>query len=220
MIVVATAAMPPSRRDWGRAISAELEHASSHGDQLRLVLAAVRIALVPPTASGGYGRAVSRSVALAAIAYVPLGLGLYASNVITPAAPETMAGILTMYGYVLLMMLTVGALARRASTRTGTAVVAGVAAGVALAAFEMGTLAWLDNAFFSVVSQQPEKIQSFRESGMTSMHAYLTATLEATAPALTIAYASVGALFAPIGAALWGSLVSRSSDSPARSGRS
>jgi hypothetical protein len=202
IIAVATAAMPESRRDWGRAISAELEQASGRVDRLRLVLAAMRVALVPPRGCGGYGRAVSRLVAVAVIAYVPLGAGQYVANVIIRPAQDSIGEILLMDGYLLLTLLGAGALARRATPRTSAAVVAGLVAGLVLAACEMGTWAWLDNAFFSVIGAQPEKIQGFQESGLTSMHAYLTASLESTAPGVTIAYAVAGAVFAPIGAAV------------------
>jgi hypothetical protein len=199
---MATAAMPSSRRDWGRAISAELEHASCRGDQLRLVLAAVRVALLPPQGLGDYGRAVSRSVIFAVIAYPPLGLGLYVFNVIIRSAQDTTAGILAMDGYLLLTLLTAGALARRASSRAGAPIVAGLAAGIVLAILGMATFAWLDNAFFSVISQQQEKIDSFRESGMSSMRGYLNSYLESTTPGVTLVLAFAGAFFAPIGAAL------------------
>ena len=33
LLVLATAAMPPSRRDWGRAMSAELAYAGSTGER-------------------------------------------------------------------------------------------------------------------------------------------------------------------------------------------
>jgi hypothetical protein len=39
-------------------------------------LGAARVALLPPRGAADYGRSASRSAALAAIAYVPLGLGL------------------------------------------------------------------------------------------------------------------------------------------------
>jgi len=80
------------------------------------------------------------------------------------------------------MMLTAGALAGRVSGKTSAAVIAGLAAGAILALLGMATFAWLDNAFFSVISQQQEKIDSFRESGMNSMHAYLNSKPEVDHP--------------------------------------
>jgi hypothetical protein len=202
LVAAATAAMPPSRRDWGRAISAELGHADSAASQVRLVLAALRVALLPPPGTGEYGRAAVRSAVFSVIAFLPLGAGLYVYNVIIRSGQDSAAGVAAMDGYLLLVLLTAGALARRASPRISTAVVAGMAAGLILAVLGMATFAWLDTAFFSVISQQQEKIDGFRESGMTSMHAYLTSTLESATPGVTILLALAGAVFAPIGAAL------------------
>jgi hypothetical protein len=202
MIAAATAVMPPTRRDWGRALSAEFEHASSRADRLRLVLAAARVALLPPRSLGGYGRAVSRSVSFAIIAYLPLGLGLYVTNVVIRSGQDSAAGVLTMDGYLLATLLVAGALARRASRGPGAPIAAGVAAGVVLALLGVATYAWFDNAFFSVISQQQDKIDSFRESGMASMRAYLNSYLESTAPGMTIILALAGAIFAPVGAAI------------------
>jgi hypothetical protein len=202
MITAATAVMPPGRRDWGRAIAAELEQASGRADRLRLVLAAARVALVPPRSLGGYGWAVSRSVSFAVIAYLPLGLGLYVTNVVIRSGRDTAAGVFTMDGYLLVTLVMAGALARRASRGPGAPIAAGVAAGVVLAVLGLATFAWLDNAFFSVISQQPDKIDGFRDSGMTSMRAYLNRDLEATAPGVTVILALAGAVFAPIGAAI------------------
>lgn len=124
------------------------------------------------------------------------------SNVVIRSGQDSTAGVAAGDGYLLLVLLTAGALARRASPRISTAVIAGMTAGVILAGLVMATFAWLDNAFFSVISQQPDKIDSFRESGMTSMHAYLTSALESTAPGVTILLAVAGSVLAPIGAAL------------------
>ena len=203
LVAAATAAMPPSHRDWGRAIAAEVDHADSRASRVRLVLAALRVALLPPPGTGERGRAASRSAVFAVFAFVPLGAGLYVFNVLIRSGQDPAAGVLAMDGYLLLILLTAGALARRASARISTAVIAGMAAGAVLAVLGMATFAWLDNAFFSVISQQQEKIDSFRESGMASMHAYLNSGLESATPGVTILLVLMGALFAPIGAALY-----------------
>jgi hypothetical protein len=66
----------------------------------------------------------------------------------------------------------------------------------------MATFAAIDNAFLSIVSHQPGKIDGFRASGMTSMRAYINSSLEATAPGVAIVLAIAGAIFGAIGAAL------------------
>jgi hypothetical protein len=203
LVAAATAAMPPSRRDWGRAIAAEIDHADSRAGQVRLVLAAIRLALLPPLVAGENGRAAGRSAVFAAYAFVPLGAGLYVFNVVVRSGQDPLAGVLAMDGYLLLILLTAGALARRASSRISTVVSAGMAAGAVLAVLGMATFAWLDNAFFSVISQQQETIDNFRDSGMTSMHAYLNSGLESATPGVVIFLALIGALVARIGAALY-----------------
>ena len=65
-----------------------------------------------------------------------------------------------------------------------------MAAGAVLAVLGMATFAWLDNAFFAVISQQQETIDNFRDSGMTSMHAYLNSGLESATPGVTIFWPS------------------------------
>ena len=202
LLAMATAAMPPSRRDWGRAMSAELACARSRSEQARLVLGAARVALLPPPGVAVYGRAAGHSAALAAIAYVPLGLGLYLANVVFPSPQDSTAGVLAMNAYVLVALVTAGALARRASPRPGAPVIAGMAAGLVLAVLGMATFAVIDNAFLAIVSHQQGKIDGFRESGMTSMRAYINGNIKTTAPGVAIVLTIAGAVIAPIGAAL------------------
>jgi hypothetical protein len=202
LLATATAAMPPSRRDWGRAMSAELACARSRGEQARLVLGAARVALLPPPGASDYRRSAGRSAALAAIAYLPLGLGLYLADVVFPSPQDSTAGVLAMDAYLLAALMAAGALARRASARPGAPVIAGMAAGLVIAVLGMATFAVLDNAFLSVVSHQQGKIDGFRGSGMTSMRAYINGGLEATAPGVAIVLTITGSVFAPIGAAL------------------
>ena len=107
-----------------------------------------------------------------------------------------------MDAYLLVALMAVGALARRASARPGAPVIAGMAAGLVIAVLGMVTFAVLDNAFLSIVSHQQGKIDGFRGSGMTSMRAYINGGLEATAPGVAIVLTIAGSVFAPLGAAL------------------
>lgn len=176
LLTMAAAAMPPSRRIWPRAISAELACTQSRSEQARLVLAAVRVALLPPPGAALYGRAAGRSAALAAIAYLPLGLGLYLANAVFPASRDSTAGVLVMDAYLLVTLMVAGALARRTTAKPGTPAIAGMAAGLALAVLGLATLALTSHAF----------------------RGHLAATAPGVAMLLTIA----GAVFAPLGAAL------------------
>jgi hypothetical protein len=183
-------------------MSAELAYARSRGERARLVLGAARVALLPPPGIADYRRAASRSAALAAIAYIPLGLGLYLGNVVFPSPEDSAPGVLAMDAYLLVALMAVGVLARRASARPGAPVIAGMAAGLVIAVLGMATFAVIDNAFLSIVSHQQDKIDSFRASGMTSMRAYINSYLEATTPGVAIVLTIAGAVFAPLGAAL------------------
>jgi hypothetical protein len=202
LVTAATALMPPSRRDWGRAISAELAGNASRAERARLALAAARIVVLTlPDSSARlreYARAAGRSAVLALIASIPIGLALYLLKVVVPAAHVTVPASLG-YGYPLLVLLAAGARARKASARIGTPIVAGLTAGLVLAVLALATVAALDNAFLAVISQQPDNIEKFRASGMTSMRAYLNGHLESTTPVVIIILAIAGAVFGPLG---------------------
>jgi hypothetical protein len=202
LLTLATAAMPPSRRDWGRAMSAELAYARSRGERARLVLGVVRIALLPPPGDAGYGRTAARAAALAVIAYVPLGLADYASNVVFPSSQDSTAGVLAGDAYLLTALMGAGALARYARPGLAAPVLAGLAAGLVFAVLAMATFTVIDNAFLPIVMHQQNNIDGFRASGMTSARAYINGQLKATALGVDILMAVMGAVLAPLGAIL------------------
>jgi hypothetical protein len=200
LLAVMTAAMPPGRRDWGRAMMGELEHVRSSRERARLVLGAARVALLPPPGLAGYGLAAGRACLVAAVASIPLSTGLYLSNVVFPRPEDSTLGVLSMDAYVVLTLMAAGAAARRASSRPGAAILAGAAAGLIVAALGMATFAVIDNAFLPVVSHQVAKVDGFRASGLTSMRAYINTSLEATAPVVAVILALGGAFFGALGA--------------------
>jgi hypothetical protein len=205
LVTAATALTPPSRRDWGRAISAELACSTSRAERTRLALAAVRIVLLAPpgfaTGLREYAGAAGRSAVLGLIAYLPIGLVLCLINVVL-ASSQVVVPAVAGYGYPLLVLLTAGAWTRRASARTGAPIIGGLTVGLVLAILAVTTIAVLDNAFFSVISQQPDNIENFRASGMTSMRAYLNSNLESATPVVIIVAATAGAVFGPLGPVL------------------
>jgi hypothetical protein len=202
LLVLATAAMPPPRRDWGRAMSAELACARSRGERARLVLGAVRVALLPPPGDAGYGRTVARAAALAVIAYVPVGLADYASNVVFPSSQDSTAGVLAGIAYLLAALMGAGALARYARPGLAAPVLAGLAAGLVFAVLAMATFTVIDNAFLPAVMHQQNNIDGFRASGLTSMRAYVNGQLRATVLGVAVLLAVMGAVLAPLGALL------------------
>jgi hypothetical protein len=202
LLALATAAMPPSRHDWGRAMTAELAYARSRSERARLVLGVVRIALLPPPGGAGYRRTVARAAALAVIAYVPLGLALYVSNVVYPSSQDSTAGVLALGAYLFAALMAAGALARSARPGLAAPVLAGMSAGLVFAVLGMATFTVIDNAFLSIVMHQQGKIDGFRGSGMTSMRAYVNGQLKATALGVALLLAVMGAVLAPLGAIL------------------
>ena len=200
LLALATAAMPPSRRDWGRAMSAELAYARSGGERARLVLGVVRVALLPPPGDAGYGRTAARAAALAVIAYVPIGLADYASNVVFPSAQDSTAGVLAGGAYLLAALMAAGALARYARPGLAAPVLAGLAAGLVFAVLGMATFTVIDNAFLPAVMHQQGNLDGFRASGMTSARAYVNGQLKETVVGVAVLLAVMGAVLAPLGA--------------------
>jgi hypothetical protein len=202
LVTVLTAAMPPARRPWGRAMLAELAYTRSRRDQARLVLGAARVALLPPPALAAYRDAAGRAALIAVLGWLPLATALYVTNVVLGNPPDSAPGVLLTDAYVIFTLMAAGAAARRAPAGPGTGprVLAGLTAGLVLGVLTMATYAAIDNAFLSVVSQQQQTLAGFRASGLTSMRAYVNGSLEATAPGLTLMLALAGAVLAPLGA--------------------
>jgi hypothetical protein len=175
LLAAVAAAMPPARREWGRAIAAELDHTGSRADQVRLVFGAARVALLPPpgavTALAGYARAMRRAACLAVVAAAPLCLALYLVNGVFRAWHDSFPGDVAISAYLILILAAAGAMARRACPRAAVSVLAGIAAGLVLGGLETAT--------FSVASPvyHPD-------------------------PGLTIYVSALGVIFAPIGAAI------------------
>lgn len=201
LLAALTALMPPGRRAWGQALTAELDHTHRRRDRAQFVLAAARVALLPPAGLGDYGRAAGRAALLAVVACVPLTTGLYLTNVVFPSAQDSTLGVLSMDAYLAVTLMLAGALARRACARPGAPAVAGMAAGLVIAVIGMATFAVIDNAFLSVISHQQAKLDGFRASGMTSMRDYVNASLQTTAPGVTLLLAAAGAFLASLGSA-------------------
>lgn len=200
LLKLLTALMPPSRRAFGQAMIAELDYVLSRRGRVRLVVGAVRVALLPPPELAGYGRAAGRAALVAAVGWIPLGIGQYLDNVVFADRQDSSLGVLTMNAYLIVMLMTAGAVARRVAGGSGPRIVAGLAAGLVVAVLGMATFVVIDNAFLPIVMQQTAKIDGFRASGLTSMRAYINQSLEATAPGLAVFAAVIGVIFGSLGA--------------------
>ncbi|HEU5391275.1 MAG TPA: hypothetical protein VFV73_35765 [Streptosporangiaceae bacterium] len=201
LLAALTTLMPPSRRAWGQALTVELSHTRRRRDRVQLVLAAARVTLLPPAGLGGYGRAGARAALLAAAACIPLTTALYLTNVVFPSRQDSTLGVLAMDAYLAITLMLAGALARRTCGGRAAPAVAGIVAGLVIAVIGMSAFAVIDNAFLSVVSHQQAKLAGFHASGMTSMRAYLNASLRATAPGVALELAVVGAFLGSLGSA-------------------
>lgn len=200
LLVAITAVMPRSRRTWGEAMLAELGYPHSCRQAARLVLGAVRVAALPPPALAPYGRAAGRAAVVAVAAWVPLATGLFLSNVVFPGG-DSSVGDLAMALYVAMTLMAAGAVAGRAAGGAGQSFVAGLTAGLILAALGMGTFAAIDNVFLSVVSHQPAKVAGFQASGLSSVRTYINDNLEAAAPGVALVLSLLGACLGYLGAA-------------------
>jgi hypothetical protein len=174
-----TVAMPPSRRGWGEAMIAELSHTNSRRDRAQLVLGAVRVAMLPPPGLGGYARSARRASLVAVTAWIPLAAALYLTNVVFPSANDNAFGDLGLRLYLVITLMAAGAAARRTMPGRVPPVVAGVAAGLVLAALGIGTFAVIGN-----------------------LGGHLNATLTGTAPGVAFLLAVSGAILAPLGAVI------------------
>ncbi|HEY7263863.1 MAG TPA: hypothetical protein VH589_20570 [Trebonia sp.] len=135
-----------SRRDWQKAIRAELAYAPSARDRAFLMLGAVRVALLPPPgltrALDGCRRATAFATAAALVAWIPLGAALYLNNVVFPSPPASPLSLLAIDAYVLAALMAAGVAARRGrgmrgGPRPAAMVIAGIAAGVVIAALSV-----------------------------------------------------------------------------------
>jgi hypothetical protein len=201
LLAAVTVVMPPSRRGWGQALLAELDYTGSRRGRARLVLGAVRVALLPSPGLADYGRAAGRAALVAFIAWIPLGVGVFLTNVVFPSQDSGIGGAALLL-YVIITLMAAGAAVRHTVTDTRHPAVAGMVAGLVIAVLGMGTFAVIDNAFLPVIGQQQANIDGFRLSGAPSMRAYVNDTLAATAPGVALLLSLAGAFLGALGAKL------------------
>ena len=129
LLALAVTAMPRSRRDWGQAMLAELDHIRDPAERARFALGATRVALFPPRAAPAWW-AVPLSLAVRAVV---AGAAIHA---LAPAAGPIPAALMALPAAGAWGMVTVPALAGRAGgtvPAAQAAVVAGVVGCLALA---------------------------------------------------------------------------------------
>ena len=129
-----------------------------------------------------------------------LSVAIVLSNVVFPSAGDADGlNILLSYVGIFGALCYTGVLAARVTTRRRDLAMAGAVAGALIAAFFFGTFIAIDNVFLDIVSRKQSKIDGLAQSGMTSMRAYLTASmvgaLLVATPVLTLIGAGLATMF-------------------------
>jgi hypothetical protein len=117
-----------------------------------------------------------------------LALLVVLTNVVFPQGPnesdddpEYMWQILTVYLLMGAAFMLIGARGARRSGTSGGGFRAGAAAGLVVACLGILEFLIVNNVFFSIISQQHDKLVAFHDSGATSMRAFVNQQLLAGA---------------------------------------
>lgn len=150
-------------------------------------------------AGAGTARAVGLAAGAAVIGWLPAGALIFVGSVVFPSYSDA---VLFTAGFLYLMMAfpVIGAVAGRACTRPWSWPLAGVVAGMVMAALTNAAYAVVDNVFLGIVSKQPENIEEFRTSGMTSMRDFINLSLDRQVLGITVLLTVTGLLMGTIGA--------------------
>jgi hypothetical protein len=116
--------------------------------------------------------------------------------------PEYVWQILAVYALLALLLVAIGARARRRAGRLDAGPVAGGVAGAVIAVLATLTFLVVNNVFLDIVSRQHDKRVAFAASGWTSMRAYLTVEQLLGGAVLLVMLVVVGAVLGLLGAAL------------------
>jgi hypothetical protein len=149
-------------------------------------------------AGTGAVRAIGVAVGAAVVGWVPVGALIYLATVVFPSSNDTTPWFPAGFLYLMVAFPVIGAVASRACARPWSWPLAGAAAGIVMAALVSATFAWVDKAFFGVVSE--EQIQGFRSSGMTSLRDFINLSLEHQVLGSAIMLTVIGVLMGTIGA--------------------
>jgi hypothetical protein len=136
-----------------------------------------------------------RGAITAVIAWIPCGAGIVLTNAVFPARQDN-DGLWVPLGYLLIPAVLAFAGLTRASQRSRVA--AGAVAGAIFGLLTIATFAVVDNVFLQIVSQQQAKIEGLRESGMTSMRAFINSGLVPAGIVMTLEFAVLGIILAAV----------------------
>jgi hypothetical protein len=113
--------------------------------------------------------------------------------------PEYVAQILAAYAIFALVLVAVGAWARRRSEARWSGVKAGAAAALVFGVSLVVVYSIVNNVFFDIVSQQHDKRVAFAQSGWTSMRAFINMQLLSGIPVVLPMLTILGGLLGGLG---------------------
>jgi hypothetical protein len=146
------------------------------------------------------GRVIRRGAIVGMIAWVPWGTGIVLTNVVFPTR-QSHDGLWVPLGYLLIFAVFAFAGLTPAGARSRVA--AGAVAGAVFGVLNIATFVVVDNVFLEIVSQQENKIEGLRESGMTSMRAFINTNLVPAGIFMTVEFVVFGILLAVVGGAFY-----------------
>jgi len=154
--------------------------------------------------------AVRRGFVDGLVIAVVLATLLVLGNVVFPAGPnesdddpEYLVQLAAAYLIVTALLIAIGARGRRRSDRPWAGAKAGGVAGLVMILVVLVTIIVVDNAFFSIVSQQHDKRMAFAASGWSSMRAFVNFQILTGALVMTPVATVVGGLLGSLGGAVF-----------------
>jgi uncharacterized membrane protein YozB (DUF420 family) len=149
-----------------------------------------------------YRRGIWAGLVLAAV----LAVDVILTVVIFPAGPdesdsdpEYVVQILAAYAIFALVLIAIGAWARRRSDARWSGVKAGAAAALVFGVSLVVIYSIVNNVFFDIVSQQHDKRVAFAQSGWTSMRAFINMQLLSGIPVVLPMLTILGGLLGGLG---------------------
>ncbi len=121
-------------------------------------------------------------------------------------SPEYLVQIFAAYVLIALLLMAIGARGRRRSDAPYAALKAGAVAGLVIAFMVAITYLVINNAFFSIVSQQHDKRIAFAHSGYSSMRTFINVQLLGGMLVVLPVATGIGAVLGFFGGALTGRL--------------
>jgi hypothetical protein len=200
----------PSRRDWVEALRGELA-AVDGGGGARLLWALGGLSLAFSTRRRSLQRpwyswpALLRTSAFGLALAAVLVVGIVWSNVVVPSHEsddEYTMWYLVFYVGLLGYFFVSGLVASRPPNRVVTGMWAGAATAVLVALIVLVTFVVIDNLFLDIVMTQPDKLNGFRHSGLTSERDYVNQGLLAGLVGVPLVLGAFGAGLGALGGAV------------------